>query len=151
MIDWLIGVFAKELTEVLAKVFMHLGSDHALVVHSDDGMDEISICAPTTISEMKNGLVKSYTVSPEDFGLQTQSVETIVVANPSESLALIDRVLMGEKGAARDIVVLNAGAGIYVSGLADSLESGVELAKVSLDSGKALGAKQAYVAATQSV
>ena len=146
-----IGVFAKELTEVLAKVFMHLGSDHALVVHSDDGMDEISICAPTTISEMKNGLVKSYTVSPEDFGLQTQSVETIVVANPSESLALIDRVLMGEKGAARDIVVLNAGAGIYVSGLADSLESGVELAKVSLDSGKALGAKQAYVAATQSV
>ena len=146
-----VGVFAKELTEVLANVFMHLGSDHALVVHSDDGMDEISICAPTTISEMKNGLVKSYTVSPEDFGLQTQSVETIVVANPNESLALIDRVLMGDKGAARDIVVLNAGAGIYVSGLADSLESGVELAKVSVDSGKALRAKQAYVAATQSV
>jgi len=146
-----VGVFAKELTEVLANVFLHLGSQHALVVHSEDGMDEISICAPTTISEMNNGVVNSYMIKPEDFGLQTANVEQIVVASPLESLELIEKVLEGESGAARDIVVLNAGAGIYVSGLVDSLERGVELAQTSIDSGKALGAKRAYIAATQAV
>ena len=144
-----VGVFAKDLTDVLANVFMRLGSEHTLVVHSDDGMDEISISAPTTISEMRDSAVKSYTVRPEDFGLQTVALEQIVVRNPSESLAMIDRVLAGQKSAARDIVVLNAGAGVYVSGLATSLQQGVEMAQAAIDSGKALAAKQAYVAATQ--
>ena len=144
-----VGVFAKELTDIMANVFLHLGSEHTLVVHSDDGMDEISICAPTTISEMRNGAVSSYTVKPEDFGLQTATLEQIIVRDPAESLAMIDDVLSGNKSAARDIVVLNAGAGVYVSGLADSLAQGVELAQVSIDSGKALIAKQAYIAATQ--
>jgi len=85
----------------------------------------------------------------EDFGLTTASVNDIVVANPSESLQMIDRVLAGEKSAARDIVLLNAGAGVYVSGLADSLQQGIELAAQSIDSGKALAAKNAYVSATQ--
>ncbi len=146
-----VGVFAKDLTQTLANVLAQLGSEHALVVHSDDGMDEISICAPTTISEMCNNELTTYTVKPEDFGLSQADVSEIVVADPSESLALIERVLNAEPGAARDIVLLNAGAGVYVSGLADSLAQGVEMAATSIDSGKALVAQQAYVAATQSI
>jgi anthranilate phosphoribosyltransferase len=146
-----VGVFAKDLTDKLANVFMHLGSEHTLVVHSDDGMDEISICAPTTISEMRKGSVTSQIVKPEDFGLQIANVEKIIVRDPAESLAMIEQVLSGLQSAARDIVVLNAGAGVYVSGLASSLAQGVELAQASIDSGKALAAKQAYIAATQSV
>jgi len=145
-----VGVFEKELTVTLANVFGQLGSDHTLVVHSDDGMDEISICAPTTLSEMRDGQVTTYSVKPEDFGLNQANVSEIVVDGPSESLALIERVLNAEKGAARDIVVLNAGAGVYVSGLADSLAQGIEMAVQSIESGKALAAQQAYVAATQS-
>jgi len=144
-----VGVFAKDLTEVIANVFKQLGSEHTLVVHSDDGMDEISICAPTTISEMKNGTLRSYSIRPEDFGMQTASVEHIIVRDPAESLALIEGVLAGEKNAARDIVALNAGAGIYVSGLADTLAHGVELATASIDSGKALSTMQTYITATQ--
>jgi anthranilate phosphoribosyltransferase len=146
-----VGVFAEDLTDKLAKVFMQLGSEHTLVVHSHDGMDEISICAPTTISEMQNGKVTSYTVKPEDFGLKIADVGQIIVRDPAESLAMIEHVLSNQKSAARDIVVLNAGAGIYVSGLASSLAQGVELAQASIDSGKALAAKQAYITATQSV
>ena len=144
-----VGVFAADLTATLADVFKHLGSQHTLVVHSDDGMDEISISAPTQVSELRDGNVKHYSIKPEDFGLTTASVNDIVVANPSESLQMIDRVLAGEKSAARDIVLLNAGAGVYVSGLAGSLQQGIELAAQSIDSGKALAAKNAYVSATQ--
>ena len=144
-----VGVFALELTQTLVQVFQQLGSQHALVVHSDDGMDEISISAPTTVSELRDGEVKQYRIQPEDFGLQTSPVEAIVVASPDESLSVIDRVLSGEKGPARDIVVLNAGAGIYVSGLVDSLADGIAQAAASIDSGKALAAKDAYVNATQ--
>lgn len=145
-----VGVFAKDLTDILANVLQHLGSEHALVVHSDDGMDEISICAPTTVSELRDGTITSYQVRPEDFGLQTASIDDIVVDDSSASLALINAVLDGKPGAARDIVVLNAGAGIYVSGLAASLAKGVEMAQESIDSGRAKAAKQAYVQATLS-
>lgn len=143
-----VGVFAKDLTDTLANVFKHLGSEHALVVHSDDGMDEISICAPTTISELRDGVVEKYKVEPEDFGLVTASIDDIVVEDSASSLALIEAVLDGQAGAARDIVVLNAGAGVYVSGLADSLQRGVEMAQQSIDNGKAKAAKEAYVLAT---
>jgi len=146
-----VGVFAKELTDTLANVFAQLGSEHTLVVHSEDGMDEISICAPTFISEMRDGEVANSTISPKDFGLDTANLDEIVVADSAESAALIERVLNAEPGAARDIVLLNAGAGIYVSGLADSLSDGVEKAVESIDSGKALAAQLAYVAATHAV
>lgn len=146
-----VGVFAKELTDTLANVFAQLGSEHTLVVHSEDGMDEISICAPTFVSEMRDGAVVNTTISPKDFGLDTANLEEIVVAGSAESAALIERVLNAEPGAARDIVLLNAGAGIYVSGIANSLLEGVEKAADSIDSGKALAAQQAYVAATQAV
>lgn len=146
-----VGVFALELTNVLANVFKQLGSEHTLVVHSDDGMDEISIAAPTTVSELKEGQVTTYKVTPSDFGLNLGKVDDIVVADPAESLAMIDAVLNGDTGAARDIVLLNAGAAIYVAGIANSLEEGVRAAEKSIDSGQALAAKQAYVQATQIV
>jgi len=103
-----VGVFALDLTDILAKVFQQLGSEHTLVVHSDDGMDEISISAPTTVSELRDGKISQYRIQPEDFALSTSPVEAIVVASPSDSLQMINSVLAGEKGPARDIVVLNA-------------------------------------------
>jgi len=144
-----VGVFAPNLTSTLAEVFKKLGSEHTLVVHSDDGMDEISICAPTSVTELKGGEISSYKVQPENFGLSSAPIGDIVVGDPAESLAMINAVLNGEKGAPRDIVAMNAGAGIYVSGVADSLERGVEMALEAIDSGKALASKEAYVSATQ--
>jgi len=149
-----VGVFEPELTQALAHVFAQLGSEHTLVVHSEDGMDEISISAPTQVSEMEqvNGSskVETYTIKPEDFGLMTAPIEDIVVSSPQQSLSLIESVLDGAQGAARDIVLLNAGAGIYVSGLVSSLAQGVELAATSINSGQAKAAKDAYVTATNS-
>jgi len=144
----LVGVFSLDLTDTLAHVFKHLGSEHTLVVHSQDGMDEISIGAPTTVSELVNSEVSSYQIQPEDFGLRTAPIEDIVVDSSAESLSLINKVLAGQPGPARDIVLLNAGAGIYVSGLATNLADGVNQAVASIDSGNALAAKQAYVQAT---
>ena len=146
-----VGVFAKDLTNTLANVFAELGSEHTLVVHSDDGMDEISISAPTTIAEMKNGTVETYKVSPENFGLKPSSLEELVVADSNESLQLIEKVFAGQKCAARDAVALNAGAGIYVSGLTSSLAAGVESAQTVIDAGLAQEKLNAYVAATQSI
>lgn len=146
----LVGVFAPELTDMLANVFAQLGSQHTLVVHSDDGMDEISICAPTKISEMRNGELQNYQVKPEDFGLKTAVVSDIVADSPQASLNMINAILDGVPGAARDIVVLNAGAGIYVAGLSNSLADGVEQAAHAIDSGKAKAAKDAYLSATHS-
>lgn len=146
-----VGVFAKDLTETLANVFAELGSEHTMVVHSDDGMDEISISAPTTISEMKNGKVKTYKVQPEDFGLKRSAIEELVVVDSAESLALIKKIFAGEASAARNAVALNAGAGIFVSGLTDSLQAGVEKALLAIDSGEAAVKMQTYVDATQAM
>ena len=144
-----VGVFDLELTNTLAHVLKHLGSEHSMVVHSDDGMDEISICAPTSISELKDGELSNYKISPTDFGLKIADINDIVVADSAASLAMIDDVFTGNKSAARDIVILNGGAGIYVSGITDSLAGGIELAGDSIDSGKASAARDAYVRATQ--
>lgn len=144
-----VGVFAPDLTEVIANVFAQLGSEHTLVVHSDDGMDEISVSAPTTVSEMKDGEVSTYTVEPEVFGLIKSPIEELVVADSAESLALIEKVFAGEECAARNAIAMNAGAGIYVSGLAGSLDDGIKKALASIDNGKAKAAFDAYVQATQ--
>lgn len=146
-----VGVYAEPLTETLAHVLHRLGSEHSLVVHSDGGMDEISICEPTRISELKQGKIKTYSVCPEDFDLNRSSINSIIVNDAAASWSIIKSVLVGEPGPARDIVLLNAGAGIYVAGLAESLAAGVALASRSIDEGKALAANEAFVAATQSV
>lgn len=146
-----VGVFSQELTEILAKVFVELDSEHTLVVHSDDGMDEISVSAATTVSEMKSGRVETYKIQPEDFGLKKSNINELVVADSVESLALIRKVFAGEHCAARDAVALNAGAGIYVSGLATSLQDGIQQAFAAIDQGQAAAKLQAYVNATQAV
>jgi len=143
-----LGVFADNLLEPLAQVLARLGSQHVLVVHSEDGMDEISISAPTRIAELKDGQINSYHIEPEQFGLQRAPVQSIVVAGPEQSLAMMQSVLKGEKGAARDIVVLNAGAAIYASGVAPSLNEGIQQAQNVIDDGTALGKLDALVALT---
>ncbi len=132
-----IGVFSKDLCIVFAEVLQKLGSKHVLVVHGEDGMDEISITGKTTVAELKDNQISQYEISPNDFGLKNGSMTNITVKNVEESKQKILAILDGERGAARDISVLNAGAAIYVSGLAESIEKGLPLAEKMIDTGDA--------------
>jgi anthranilate phosphoribosyltransferase len=132
-----IGVFAKELVEPLAQVLKQLGSRHVMIVHSDDGMDELSVSAVSTVAELKNGEIKTYTVEPSDFGLEKSDIECLKVDNVEQSLAMIQSVLANQAGPAKDIVCLNAGAAIYVSGITDTLLAGVQKAQSVIADGKA--------------
>ena len=132
-----IGVFHEELVELMANVLKQLGSRHVMVVHAQDGMDEISISAPTLVAELKDGKVSSYVITPGDFGMETASLDELRVGSAEESLAMIRGVFADQPGPARDIVCLNAGAAIYVAGCADSLQAGVEAARAAISSGKA--------------
>jgi anthranilate phosphoribosyltransferase len=132
-----LGVFAGQWVEPLAQVLQRLGSEHVLVVHADDGMDEISIAAPTRVAELKDGKVTTYTVTPEEFGLRRGDTGDLVVDSATASLALIESVLANEAGAARDIVVLNAGAAIYAANLVPTLAEGVKKAQAVIASGAA--------------
>lgn len=133
----LLGVFEDALVEPIAEVLNKLGSHHVMVVHSEDGMDEISIGAATNVSELKDGKVTSYKISPEEFGFTKTSITELAVNGAEESLAVIKKVLDNEKGPAKDIVTFNSGAAIYVAGLADSLKAGIEKAKEVIASGAA--------------
>ena len=132
-----LGVFDKKWVEPMAHVLKELGSQHVLIVHADDGLDEISIGSNTSVSELKEGIISNYTIQPEDFGLTRCDISQLAVNNAQESLAIIKELFAGKLGAARDIVVLNAGAAIYAADLTSSLSKGVEQAKVIIDSGKA--------------
>ncbi len=131
------GVYSEHLVEPMARVLQKLGSVGAMVVHGEDGMDEISIGAPTHVAELKEGQVHCYTLSPEDFGLSFSAIDTIKVAGAQESLAMVKQVLNNTAGAARDIVALNSGAAIYVGGKAASHQQGVEIALSLLADGSA--------------
>ncbi|WJW76795.1 anthranilate phosphoribosyltransferase [Thiohalobacter sp. IOR34] len=133
----LLGVFSEQWVEPLAEVLKQLGSEHVLVVHAEDGMDEISIGAPTRVAELKDGRIQCYRIEPEQFGLQRADTAQLAVQSAAESLAIIQRVFAGEPGPARDIVLLNAGAAIYVAGLSAELAAGVERAAEVIDSGAA--------------
>jgi len=146
-----LGVFSEQWVEPLAHVLQQLGSEHVLVVHADDGLDEISIGAPTQVAELHNGSVSVYRVEPADFGLATADLTSIAATDAADSLRLINSVLDGEAGPARDIVVLNAGAAIYVAGLAETLAEGVTQAAGVIQSGKAKQTLQALVDVSNSV
>jgi len=133
----LLGVFSSDLVEPLAEVLNKLGSNHVLVVHAEDGMDEISVGAATRVAELKDGQVSTYTITPEQFGVERADIQQLVVSSAEESLAIINGVLENQPGAARDIVMLNAGAAIYVAGLADSLDAGIRKADTVIATGKA--------------
>ena len=136
-----IGVFNKALCRTMAEVLARLGSTHVLVVHADDGLDEISIAGPTHVAELKAGAISEYSISPEDFDLERQSLDGLSVENAEQSLALIKNAL-GKRDTeaaqkAADIIALNAGAAIYVSGVASSLAQGIAMAQDAIGSGLA--------------
>ena len=131
------GVYDESLVEPLAKVLSNLGVKRALVVNGQDRLDEISASAETSVCGVKDGTFKSYTISPEQFGLTRCKKEELTGGTPDENAAITKAVLAGEQGARRTAVVLNAGAGLYVAGKADSIEAGVRLAEELIDSGKA--------------
>jgi anthranilate phosphoribosyltransferase len=132
------GVFDQSLTAKLAKVLQQLGSEHVLVVHGADGMDEISFTGDTFVAELKNGQVTEYRINPAQLGLALHALKDIQIQNAEESKAMILAVLNGKPGAARDIVLMNAGAAIYASGLVDTMQAGVDKAAAVIDSGAAL-------------
>ena len=132
-----VGVFDGDLVEPVAQVLKQLGSEHVMVVHADDGMDEIRISAKTLVAELKNGEVSSYSISPTDFGIEMADLSELKVDGVEQSLAMIQSVLSNTAGPALDIVIMNAGAAIYVSGIADSLEEGIAKARSAIAEGKA--------------
>lgn len=132
-----LGVFDKAWVEPLAQVLKNLGSQHVLVVHADDGLDEISIGSETTIAELVNGEIKTYKVKPEDFGMSRVDLSAIRAQDSADSLNIIKAVMENQQGPAKDIVCLNAGAAIYAAGLATTLAEGVARADEAIASGKA--------------
>jgi len=134
----LVGVFSQQWVRPLAEVFAELGSKHTLVVSSDDGLDEISIAADTSVSEFKNGSFLEYRISPEQFDIEKSSLDAVVVTDSAQSLDMIRKALGGAPGPAYDMLALNAGATIYAGDLTENLEQGVQRAREILDSGKGL-------------
>lgn len=145
----LTGVFARHWVKPMAEVLGRLGSQHALVVHSDDGLDEISLATTTSVAEFKDGELSSYTIGPEEFGIVPQSLDSLVIEDSAQSLELIRSALSGEAGPAFDMVALNAGATLYAGDLSDSLVDGVRLAQEILRSGKALEKLEQLVRVSQ--
>ena len=145
-----IGVFDGELVEPLAQVLKQLGSKHVMVVHSEDGMDEISISAKTQVAELKDGEVSSFSISPADFGFEMAELSQLKVDGAEQSLAMIQSVFSNTPGPALDIVCMNARAAIYVSGIADSLADGIAKAQSAIAEGKASAVLAALVAKTNS-
>ena len=131
------GVFHVDLAGIQARVLKMLGSRHVLVVHGKDGLDEITLSGPTDVAELKDGSVTEYTIEPAQFGIDTAPIETIQVADTAESKERLLAVLGNAPGPARDIVILNAAAAIYVCGLADDMQGGVAKARAMIESGKA--------------
>ena len=133
----LLGVFDGALTEALAGVLRELGSDRALVVHGSDGLDEITLTGPTQVSELRDGQVSTRQIHPRDFGLQTVSGEALKGGDADCNARILRGVLDGKAGPQRDVVLLNAAAAIVVGGRAEDITAGLEVARESIDSGKA--------------
>jgi anthranilate phosphoribosyltransferase len=132
-----LGVFDDSLVPVIAGVLNGLGAVRAMVVHSADGMDELSVCDETFVADVDGGQVTTRTVAPEDVGLERSPVEDLLVDSAAESAEVIRGVLTGRPGPARDIVLLNAGAAVLVGGKAESLQQGMEAAAKAVDTGRA--------------
>ncbi len=145
----LTGVFSRHWVRPMAEVLGKLGSQHALVVHSDDGLDEISLASPTSVAEYKNGAVTEYEIKPEDFGITRQSIDSLIIEDSAESLKIIRATLAGDTGPAFDMVALNAGATLYAGDMVEDLAAGVSQAQMTLSSGTALDKLEALVAISQ--
>jgi anthranilate phosphoribosyltransferase len=143
------GVFHPDLVGIQARVLQRLGSRRVIIVHGLEGLDEISISGPTAVGELRDGAIREYTVSPGDFGLPVYAETAIRVDGVEQSRAMLLAALENKEGAARDIVALNAGASIYVAGLAETLAAGVELAHSVMASGAARRKLDSFVAFTR--
>jgi anthranilate phosphoribosyltransferase len=143
-----LGVFDRRLVGRIGAVLEGLDTEHAMVVHSDDGLDEISVSAATTVCEVRSGLRSTYRVTPEDFGIQRREREEVLGGAATENATIIREVLDGRRGAARDIVVVNAAAALYVGGRVSALGAGARMAEESIDSGRAGLALEELIRAT---
>jgi len=147
----LMGVFHPDLVGIQARVLQELGADRALVVWGRDGMDELSLGAGTLVGELRDGEVREYELHPEDFGIAMAASRNLRVGDATESKAMLLGVLDNRPGPAREIVVLNAGAALYVAGVAESIEDGIARSRDAIASGQALERLQQFVATTQAL
>jgi anthranilate phosphoribosyltransferase len=145
----LMGVFHPDLVGIQIRALQRLNAEHALVVYGRDGMDEVSLGAATLVGELKNGHITEYEIHPEDFGMPMASNRALKVETPEQSMTMLKAVLDNEPGAARDIVILNAGAALYAANVTPSIKSGVELARSVIASGAAKSKLAQFVAFTQ--
>jgi len=145
----LMGVFHPDLVGIQVRALQRLGAEHAVVVYGRDGMDEVSLGAATMVGEYKDGGIREYEIHPEDFGLTMASNRAFKVETPAQSMAMLQSVLANEPGAARDIVMLNAGVALYAANVAPTMVGGVELAREALASGKAKAKLAQFVARTK--
>ena len=146
-----LGVSDVALAEKMAQVLLRLGTKHALVVSSEDGLDEVGVSANTRVCEVKQGAIESYTLSPADLGLATHPLEDLRGGSAEENAATMRRVLGGEAGALRDFTVINAAAALVAAGLASDIAAGLKLAAESIDNGAALGKLEAWVKVSSEV
>ena len=142
----LMGVFHSDLVGIQVRALQRLGAEHAVVVYGRDGMDEISLGAATLVGELKNGQITEYEIHPEDFGLTMASNRALRVDTPEQSMAMLRGVLDNEPGAARDIVMINAGAALYAANVASSIADGLARARVAIESGAAKAKLAQFVA-----
>lgn len=141
----LLGVYEEELIEPMAQVLSNLGVRNAMVVYGQDGLDEISMSAPTSVCEVRNGTFKKYTIEPEQFGMKRCDKSDLVGGTPEENAAITRAILQGEKGPRRDAVVLNSAAGLYIANSSITLEKAVKIAEEVIDSGKAFKQLERFV------
>jgi anthranilate phosphoribosyltransferase len=145
-----IGVYDKKLLNTFSTVAKNLDMEHVMVVHGDDGLDEISISGPTQISEYKNYKIEEYTISPQEFGIASSPFEEISAQSSEQSLRMVQEAFSGEQSAVQDMIALNAGAGLYIARKVDSISDGVELAFTLMNNGKAADKLAAYVRVSNS-
>ena len=144
-----LGVYADHLVDVVARALLALGAEHALVVHSRDGLDEISVSAPTHVCELRDGEIRAYDITPNDLGIDIHPIEALAGGDANENARIARSILDGEEGARRDVVAANAGAALYVSGAARTLRDGVEMARAAMASGAARAKLDELIAATK--
>ena len=140
-----LGVYEKELVNMFSSVAKNLEMEHVMIVHGDDGLDEISICSETSISELKDGQISEYKISPKDFGLNISSFDQISASSSQESLLHVNRAFEGEKSAVQDMIALNSGAALYIANIVNSMSDGVEMAFDLMNSGQAAQKLNSYV------
>lgn len=145
----LMGVFHEDLVGIQVRVLRELGAQHAVVVHGRDGLDEVSLGAPTLVGELRDGQVREYEIRPEDYGFTLTSTSALRVDTPAQSQAMLRGVLAGEKGPARDIVVFNAGVALYAANVVTEIEQGIALAKQAIDSGAAQARLEQFIQISQ--